>query len=170
MESWRMVELNLSAGQSCRGRDRHVDTGPVGVRWDELKGRIDTYTLPCVKWIASGKLVHSAGTSAGALWWPRWVGWGEWGEAHQGAEICILTADWLGYTAETNTTVQSNYTPNNNNNNVPYALALLFPNALKLTFSFMHIKSLNIYLALLGQWPCNSLSLNIIIFKIITVK
>ena len=47
--------------------DRHVDTGPVGVRWDELKGRIDTYTLPCVKWIASGKLVHSAGTSAGAL-------------------------------------------------------------------------------------------------------
>lgn len=61
------------------------------------------------------------------------------------------TADSLGYTAETNTTVQSNYTPNNNNNNVPYALALLFPNALKLTFSFMHIKSLNIYLALLGQ-------------------
>ena len=56
----------------------------------------------------------------------------------------------LGYTAETNTTVQSNYTPNNNNN-VPYALALPFPNALKLTFSFMHIKSLNIYLALLGQ-------------------
>ena len=54
-----------------------VDTGPVGVRWGELKGRIDTYTLPCVKWIASGKLVHSAGTSAGALWWPRWVGWGD---------------------------------------------------------------------------------------------
>ena len=58
-----MVELNLSARQKCSGRDRHVDAGRAGVRRDESKGRIETYTLPCVKQIASGKLLYSAGTS-----------------------------------------------------------------------------------------------------------
>ena len=58
-----MVELNLSARQKCSGRDRHVDAGRAGVRRDESKGRTETYTLPCVKQIASGKLLYSAGTS-----------------------------------------------------------------------------------------------------------
>ena len=42
----------------------------------------------------------------GALWWPRWVGWGGSGrEAQEEGDICICTADSLCCTVETNTTV-----------------------------------------------------------------
>ena len=37
------------------------------VSWDEGESGMDTYTLPNVKWIASGKQPHSTGRSARAL-------------------------------------------------------------------------------------------------------
>ena len=33
-------------------------------RWDELRSSIDIYTLPCIKQIASGKLLYDTGSSA----------------------------------------------------------------------------------------------------------
>ena len=51
-----------------RNRDTDEENGRVdmggrggGVNW---KIRTDTYTLPCGKWIASGKLLYSTGSSA----------------------------------------------------------------------------------------------------------
>ena len=39
------------------------------------------------------------------------VGWGGGREAQEGGDICILIADSHGCTAESNTTLQSNYLP-----------------------------------------------------------
>ena len=36
----------------------------------------------------SGKLLYNTGNPAGALWWPRGVGW-EQGEAKEGEEVYI---------------------------------------------------------------------------------
>lgn len=46
-------------------------------KWDKLVVvGIDIYTLPRVKWIASGKLLHNTGSSA---WSPMMVRWGRQG-------------------------------------------------------------------------------------------
>ena len=53
--------------------NRCVDTGVIGERkvGDEMSWEIgtDIYTLPCVKWIASGNLLYRARSSVRALWW-----------------------------------------------------------------------------------------------------
>ena len=55
-----------------------------------------TYTLPCVKEIAHGRLLYNTGSSA----WFRdnlegwvWVGAGHEREVQETGDICILTAD-----------------------------------------------------------------------------
>ena len=56
--------MNLFAGQN-RDRDvekGHMDTEKVGK--GGTNSSIDVYTPPCVKYIASGKLLYSTGSSA----------------------------------------------------------------------------------------------------------
>ena len=46
-------------------RDMYVENGLVDTVWEREGGSsIDIYTPPCVKWMASGKLLYSAGSSA----------------------------------------------------------------------------------------------------------
>ena len=54
-----------------------------------------------------GTCCIAQGAELGALWWPRWVGWGGGGgrEVQKGGDIGIHTADSLRCTAETNTTL-----------------------------------------------------------------
>lgn len=72
----------------------------------------DIYTLPCVKVIASGRLPYSPGSWDECSAEIGMGGIGRWGgrENREGGGICIHTADSLHYTAETNVTLQSNYT------------------------------------------------------------
>ena len=68
---------------------------------------IDVCALPCVKEIASRNPLYSAGAQLGALWCPRWVGWGRLGgrSIREGIYIYIHIADSLRSTAGTNTTL-----------------------------------------------------------------
>ena len=64
-----------------RNRDTDVENGRVDTEGEgggrmNWEIRIDVYTLPCVKLIASGKLLHSTGRSARCSVMTRWVGWG----------------------------------------------------------------------------------------------
>ena len=54
---------------------------------------------------------YITGTPASALWRPREVGRGSGREAQEGVDICIQIADSSCCTAETNATMESNYTP-----------------------------------------------------------
>ena len=65
------------------------------------------YTLPCVKQIASGKLLYSTGSSAQCSVMTQRGGEGDGGgrEAQEGGDICIYMADSLHCTAETITTL-----------------------------------------------------------------
>ena len=47
-------------------------------RVGQTESGIDIEALPCVKYMAGGKLLHSTGSSPGALWRFRGVGWGRW--------------------------------------------------------------------------------------------
>ena len=67
---------------------------------------MDIYTIPNVKYIASGKQRIAQGDQLSALWPHREVGYGRWEgyvrvRGYGNISICI--ADWLCYTAETNT-------------------------------------------------------------------
>ena len=97
---------------------RYTHTRRQGTNWERS---IDIHTLSYVKQTATGKLLYSTGSSvmmdAGcwmldALWWPWVMGWGGWRgrEAQKGGTICTHIADSLCFTAETNTTLYSNYT------------------------------------------------------------
>ena len=68
METKKAVLMNL-----WQGRNKDVDVenglediggGEVGMKWESST---DIYTLPNVKWMASGKLLHSPGRSAGCF-------------------------------------------------------------------------------------------------------
>ena len=79
--------------------------------WESSIGK---YTLPCVKQIASGKLLYHTGSSAwcsvtierGGIGW-RGGGREVWEEG----DLCIFMADSYCCMEETKTTVQSNYPP-----------------------------------------------------------
>ena len=64
METREMVHMNLYAGQEEKGRqNRLVDTAGEekgGMNWESST---ETYTLPCVKQIASGRLLCNWGSS-----------------------------------------------------------------------------------------------------------
>ena len=74
-----MVVMNLFAGQEQRCRCRERTGKAKGEK--NLDSSIDTYALPCVKQIASGKMLCYMGSSAlcsvvtkmGGMW----VGWEE---------------------------------------------------------------------------------------------
>ena len=69
---------------------------------------IDVCELPCIKQIASGDLLCSAGSSAwcSVVTWIGGMGVGWSGkEVQEGGDICIHIADSLCCTAETNTTL-----------------------------------------------------------------
>ena len=63
-----------------------------------------------IRYQVLAKVSASMVSTQGALWWPRWVGWGwMWGrKVQEGRAICIQT-DSLQGTAETNATLWSNY-------------------------------------------------------------
>ena len=61
----------------------------------------DIYTLSCVKQIASGKLLHSTGSSARC----SVMAWRGGREVQEGGGICVHIADSLHHRAETNTTL-----------------------------------------------------------------
>ena len=65
VESRKMVQMNLFAGQN---RDAYVGNRCVDMRWGgggmNCETGIDVLALPCVKQIASGNLLHNAGSSA----------------------------------------------------------------------------------------------------------
>ena len=66
MEPRKMVLMNLFAGQEWRHRCREQICGHSKVSWgqNELKQQHEVYTLPCVKQIASGKLLYNTRTPA----------------------------------------------------------------------------------------------------------
>ena len=63
-----MVLMILFAGQESRHRCREWTCGHDWGRreWDDLSST-EIYTLPCVNWIASRKLLYNTGNSACAL-------------------------------------------------------------------------------------------------------
>ena len=80
----------------------------IGHDWSDLPYLI--HTTKCKT--ASGELLYSTGPQLCALWWPRGVGLvgGDGRQVQEEGDISILTADPLHCTAETNTTLRSNYT------------------------------------------------------------
>ena len=60
-----------------------------------------------------GRCHVAQGAQLNGLCWPRGAGSGEWGgrEVKEGGDRCIHIADSLHCIAETNTTLESNYTP-----------------------------------------------------------
>ena len=60
--------------------------------------------------VYSGKQLCRMGAQLGALWWPRGVA-GRWEGGSGGRDMCIPTVDPCCWTAETDTTLQSNYPP-----------------------------------------------------------
>ena len=83
--------------------------GEGRVNWDSST---ETYTLPCTKQVANGKLPYNTGSST--LYSVRtYRGGMRWGmrEVQEGGDICILMADSLCCMTETNTTFWSHYPP-----------------------------------------------------------
>ena len=64
--------------------------------------------LPCIKQTASGNPPQSTGRSPSALWWPRGVGCAG-RQALEGGDTYTHISDLLHQTAETDTTLWSNY-------------------------------------------------------------
>ena len=99
----------------CRaGRDRcreqtcgHGGQGEAGTHWEV---RTELYTIPCVKWTASGELLYSTGSSAQCSGTTERAGMGDdavgWeGNSRQRGYRYILRAGLHCCTAETNTTL-----------------------------------------------------------------
>ena len=64
LEKWYRRTYLQGRNRDADVENRHVDTereGKGGTNWEI---RIDIYTLPCEKWIASGNLLYSTGSSA----------------------------------------------------------------------------------------------------------
>ena len=80
-----------------------MDTGRGEMNWET---GLKVCALPCVKQIASGKLLYTAGSSAqcSVMTQRGRVGLGV-GERSERGDIGIYTADSLCCTAETNTTL-----------------------------------------------------------------
>ena len=99
------VAISFSRGSS-RLRDRTLVSciaGELFTVWATRAGEgeanwessMETYTLPYVKQIASGKLLYDVGTQAGTLWQLRGVGWrGRWEGGLRGRGH-MYTYGWL---------------------------------------------------------------------------
>ena len=81
-----------------------VRKGEDGTNWES---DIDMYTIPCVKQIASGKLLYSPGSSALC---DDLEGWGGGvGERYERGDICIQVADSLLYSRNEHNIVKQSY-------------------------------------------------------------
>ena len=87
-----MVQMKLFAGQEYRYRMQRTDM------WTEGKGSMgrtnwecgtDTFTPPCVKQTASGKVLYSAGSSAGRSAMTKRGGVGVWWEGGSRGMGCM---------------------------------------------------------------------------------
>ena len=88
--------MNPFAGQwRCRHREQTVDTAWVGEGGTHGETSMETYTLPYVKYIASGNLLYVTGRSDLVLCdiLDGWDGVGGVREVQEGGDICIPMAD-----------------------------------------------------------------------------
>lgn len=85
-----MVQMNLSAGRNEDVENRCGHRGRKG--WMNWENGIDIYTSMCKT--ANGKLCIALEPQLGALWGPRWTGWGSGREIPK-RDVCILVADSL---------------------------------------------------------------------------
>ena len=69
-----------------------VGEGEGGMNWESS---METFTLPYVKYVASGNLLSDTGSSSPVLCddLERWDGVGGGKEIHEGGEKCIYMAD-----------------------------------------------------------------------------
>ena len=90
-----------------------MDTEGEGESGTNGGSSVETCTLPYVKWIASGNLLYSAGSSNPVLCDNLEMLHGVRGgrKVQVGGAVCIPTADSCWCIAETNTILQSNYPP-----------------------------------------------------------
>ena len=92
-----------AGGDRCREQTcGHGGQGEAGTHWEV---RTELYTIPCVKWTASGELLYSTGSSAQCSGTTERVGMGEWDGCSRGRGICILIVDSCWCIAEINTTL-----------------------------------------------------------------
>ena len=98
-----MVLMNSCARKEQRRRYREQTVDPVREGRSGANGEsgVGKYTLSCIKWIASEKLVYNTGS---ATWFPERVEWVEGRETQQEILYIIMT-DLHCCTAETNTTL-----------------------------------------------------------------
>ena len=61
--------------------------------------------MVCIKWITNENLLNSTGNPTQCSVWPKWE------RNKKTGDIGIYITDWFFWTVETNTTLQSNYTP-----------------------------------------------------------
>ena len=92
------------AGIKMQTEDERVDTAGVEERRMNWESSTDIYTLPCVKYTASGKLLQNTGSPAQCSVMARVMGWG-WGgrKIQEGEGICMLTANshyWMAKPAQ----------------------------------------------------------------------
>ena len=99
--------LKSSFFLQCSKLIPYTDTGAEGEGRMNWEIKIDIYTWPCIKWIASGKLLYTTGSSAqcSAMTSRGTVG-GGWEGGPRGRNIYIYThvSDSLPCTAETKAT------------------------------------------------------------------
>ena len=115
-EAWRVAIHGVAKSQTQLSHwtelnrvvdveNRRVNTARgVEVRKMNLEIRIDVYTLPCIKQIASWKLLYSTGSSAlcSVMTYRTGV---QGTEVQKGGVICKYRADSLPCTTEANTTL-----------------------------------------------------------------
>ena len=110
-----LLQRSLFAGHRDRDRLREWTCGHnKGKReWEEL-GEMDRHIYNTVcKIDRVWSCCTAQGAQLGALGWPRWVEWGRGGgrEVQEGRDVCRDITDSLHCTAESSTTLESNYTP-----------------------------------------------------------
>ena len=107
---WWTYMLGRNRDMGIQNRFMHtVEEGEVGMNWESS---MEIHTLPCVKWIANGKLLHRAGSLAWCLWNIQgWDGMGGRTEVQEGADMCLPLTDSCWCMVETGTTLESIYSP-----------------------------------------------------------
>ena len=89
----------------ARNRDANIENRLAGHsggrrRGDDLESNTDIYTLPCIKQIASGKLLYGTESSAWRSVITQMGAMGEEGggkESQEGRDVCIHIANSLLY-------------------------------------------------------------------------